>query len=430
MKHKILGFLSVLPTIIVLGSGYAQAQTPGRIPIFDQPATGTCNFAIGNDCIDSVITQDASGNIGIATTSPLARLDVAAGNINLENSTATSGNVLKGGSFFLHNFGPANVFLGIGAGNLAVSGDDNVGIGFIALGSNVDGFSNTAVGGQSLPNNTSGHTNTAIGRAAMQENRTGAFNTAVGRSALLANTVGFNNTAVGVSALQSITENANNTAIGESALTNALGGGNIAVGYRAGALLQSGSDNIYIGDEGPSSESNTIHIGNCLGGLFGCQHRRFFVAGVATTAISGVSVLIDGNGQLGVAPSSGRFKEDIHDMGDASAGLRKLRPVTFHYKEGVEGTGRELQYGLIAEEVAKVYPELVQYSATGEPFTVRYQLLGTMLLNELQRQDRQLDEQRKQIHAQNAQIAELRAQLAAVAHRFEEVGVVVVANKP
>jgi hypothetical protein len=120
-------------------------------------------------------------------------------------------------------------------------------------------------------------------------------------------------------------------------------------------------------------------------------------------------VFVNSSGQLGVLSSSARFKEDIHDMGEASATLRKLRPVTFYYKPEVQSGPRELQYGLIAEEVAAVDPNLVAYSATGEPFTVRFQLLAPMLLNELQRQD--------------AQIAELQAQLAGIASRLSEAGV-------
>ena len=446
---RIFRIASVLSAITLLGAAYARAQTPGQIPIFDQPGTGACNTAGGNDCVDSVITQDSGGNIGIGTTAPIAKLHVAAGSINLEDSTATSGNILKAGNPFIHNFGPVNTFMGAGAGNFSVIGDTNVGIGFIALANLTGGFSNTAVGGLALLSNTIGNTNTAVGRGALQANTEGNLNTATGRSALFSNVIGSANTADGVNALQTNFSGIRNNAMGESALfsnsggnanvaignealrTNPDGGNNIAIGDSSGINLQAGSSNIHIGYPGAAgfSESNTVRIGNCYGGIFGCTHRNFFVAGVATTAVSGVPVLINSNGQLGVAPSSKRFKNEIRDMGEASANLRKLRPVTFYYKPEVQSDARQLQYGLIAEEVAAVYPELVEYSGTGEPFSVRYQLLGTMLLNELQRQDRQLEEQQKQFQAQDAQIAELQVQLAAMARRFEEAGAPVIADK-
>jgi hypothetical protein len=178
--------------------------------------------------------------------------------------------------------------------------------------------------------------------------------------------------------------------------------------------LQSGDSNIYIGDSGGGNESGTIRIGKCLGGIFGCTHTRFFAAGVATTGVSGVQVLVGADGQLGVASSSRRFKEDVRDMGQATEGLMRLRPVTFYYKQAEPGAHRQLQYGLIAEEVAEVYPELVEYSATGEPFTVRYQLLGAMLLNEVQRQQSTID-------AQAAEIATLKRQSARIAEMLERL---------
>ena len=107
------------------------------------------------------------------------------------------------------------------------------------------------------------------------------------------------------------------------------------------------------------------------------------------TATDGVEVYIDSNGQLGTVTSSRRFKKDIHDMGSVTDRLMQLRPVTFRYKEAAENGAHPVQYGLIAEEVAKVYPELVQYDKAGKPFTIYYHLLTPMLLNELQKAHRQ-----------------------------------------
>jgi hypothetical protein len=202
------------------------------------------------------------------------------------------------------------------------------------------------------------------------------------------------------------------------------GNANIAVGTGAGANLTTGSNNIDIGNIAPSNESNTIRIGNS-------GHTRFFATGIYAIPVAGSAVTVNSLGQLGVVPSSRRFKEDVRDMAQSSSGLRSLRPVTFYYKEGP----RELQYGLIAEEVASVYPELVDYSETGEPYTVRYHVLGSMLLNELQSQDRQIQAQAAQIaqleagrkrreverREQEAQIAALRAELKAIANRVNRL---------
>ena len=418
------------------------------------------------------------------------------GNLTMVDSTATAGNILKGGVPFIHNFGGTSTFIGRNAGNLTMSGVDNTASGASALLSNTTGGFNTASGVNALFSNTTGDSNPASGFSALFSNTTGGFNTASGRDALFSNTdgnfntasgtgalfsnttgrdntasgvtalrnntTGFDNTASGVNALFSNTTGDSNTASGRDALfsntdgrfntasgggalrdnstgvrntavgveallsnstgsaniavgmdalrNKTTGNGNIAIGDRAGIDLQAGGSNIYIGNTGGTFESNTIRIGNCLGGIFGCAHSSFFVAGVANTAVAGVQVLISDSGQLGVLASSRRFKDEVRDMGEASAGLRRLRPVSFYYKQAQQGGPRQLQYGLIAEEVAAVYPELVEYSQTGEPFTVRYHLLGAMLLNEVQKQDRQTEEQQQQIHAQAAQIAELKAQ--------------------
>lgn len=276
---RTFGFVTVLTVITVLGLGEARGQTPGQVPVFDQAGTGACNNANGNDCIDSVITQDASGNIGIGTTAPVAKLHVSNGNLNLENSTATSGNILKGGSPFMHNFGPANIFVGAGAGNFMVTGDDNVGIGSNALDNVSSGFSNTAVGGNALRFDTSGDTNTAIGRDALISNTQGSLNTAVGRSAMLGNTTGSANTVMGVSALQS-SNGSGNTAVGELALdNNSTGSYNAAIGMLTlssngtgyyntgiGALADVSAPNLLnataIGYGAVVNASNKIRLGN------------------------------------------------------------------------------------------------------------------------------------------------------------------------
>ena len=208
-------------------------------------------------------------------------------------------------------------------------------------------------------------------------------NTAIGRGALQNNTTSFANTARGRWSLRFNTTGSGNTASGESALRfNTTGFNNIAVGLNAGSSLTTGSNNIYVHSVGVEAESDTIRIG-----AVGTQTRTF-IAGISgvTAAGTAVPVLIDTKGQLGTISSSMRFKEEIRDMGEASSRIMQLRPVTFRYKKENGDGARPLQFGLIAEEVAEVYSDLVQYSATGEANAVLYHLLNAMLLNEVQKQ--------------------------------------------
>jgi len=217
------------------------------------------------------------------------------------------------------------------------------------------------------------------------------------------------NTATGASALSSNTTGSDNTATGASALSsNTTGNGNIAIGFEAGVDATTGDDNIYIGNQGVAAESNTIRIGD------GSIHTRAFIAGIQNP-VSGLptQVLVDTNGQLGTFFSSRRFKEDIRDMGESSSGLMQLRPVQFRYKTEYANGQRPLQFGLIAEEVAPVFPELVQYSATGEAQTVLYHQLPAMLLNELQKQHRQNQVQKEQIAELTERLARLEQVLTA-----------------
>ncbi len=212
------------------------------------------------------------------------------------------------------------------------------------------------------------------------------------------NTTGSNNTASGVSALENNTIGGSNAALGYQALRNSTGGQNIAVGAGAGAALLSGNNDIYLGHPGAASESTTMRLGNI--------QSQTFIAGVATTALpGGVPVFIKANGKLGIQPSSARYKRDIETMGARSEGMLKLRPVTYSYKDDDQGVR---QYGLIAEEVAAVYPELVTRTATGEVQAVRYQELVPMLVNELQRQEQDIQQQRQVTERLQHELAELR----------------------
>ena len=322
----------------------------------------------------------------------------------VESSSSSVGNIFKGPIPFIHNFGSSNTFIGENAGNFTMSGIANTASGVSALSSNTTGNYNTASGSQSLVNNSIGVANTASGYRALNSNTTGNYNTASGYQALSTNTDGIYNTASGFQSLSSNTTGSNNTANGLNALylntsgyqntasgsqalqNNTTGNNNIALGFNAGGNLTTGSFNIDIGNPGVAGESNTIRIG--------ANQTKTFMAGIINfTTPAGVQVIVDANGQLGVISSSRRYKDDIADMDAASMALMKLRPVTFHYKTDHNPSGRTLQYGLIAEEVAEVYPGLVAHSADGHVETVMYQFLPSMLLNEYQKQQRMLAKQ-------------------------------------
>lgn len=230
-----------------------------------------------------------------------------------------------------------------------------------------------------------GYHNTAYGSAALFNVTKSFYNTAVGSYALYS-TIGGSNTGIGYQSLYYNISGNNNTASGFQALWNSIGNNNTAVGYQAGYKLSNGSDNVYLGNAGAATESKTMRLG-------GVQTRAF-IAGVAKSALSGSTVVIQPSGRLGVVASSARYKKDIADMGEQSRKLFALRPVSFQYKE--DDTGQR-QYGLIAEEVAKIYPELVVRDEDGTVESVQYHELIPMLLNELQRQQRTL----QQLEAEN-----------------------------
>jgi hypothetical protein len=281
----------------------------------------------------------------------------------------------------------------------ATAGEDNTGIGEFALNDNTSGSNNTAIGWSALQANSSGSSNTAAGQNALLSNQGGAFNTATGSAALYSNVSGSYNTAVGEGAMYGATGN-DNTAIGQNALKGTVtGSGNIAVGYEASLNVTTGSNNIEIGNKGGAGDNKVIKIGTA-----GMQTKAFIAGIYSNTAVSGLTVVVGSNGELGAVSSSERFKTAIAPMGSNTEKLQQLRPVTFRYKADARGT---LRYGLIAEEVAKVYPELVVRDQKGRTDGVRYDEFAPMLLNEMQRQH-------ATVAAQAAEIRELKQQVAKV----------------
>jgi len=315
--------------------------------------------------------------------------NIVAANVNLQDSaSSTVGNLTKPGGVFMHNFGINGTFAGVNAGNFSMTGSHNSAFGYGALAVNASGLHNTALGTQALAANTSGSANTAAGLFALGNTTSGGGNTAVGWTALSGNVAGSNNTVVG-SGASILSSGSGNTAVGRGALNNnTSGSSNIAIGDSAGTSLSTGNFNIVIGNAGVNGEAQTIRIGTN-----GDQTRAFIagVRGVTTGIGNGIAVLIDSNGQLGTVSSSRDAKDDIADMQDASAGLMRLRPVVFHYRDDHTPAGPRLQYGLIAEEVEGVYPGLVAQDSKGKTETVMYQYLGPMLLNEYQKQQRTIE---------------------------------------
>jgi hypothetical protein len=284
-------------------------------------------------------------------------------------------------------------------------GKDNVALAPEVLADNTTGSYNTASGYQALTSNTTGNYNTASGFEALHSNATGVDNTALGSSALYNNKAGSNNSAFGTNALYSNQHGNYNTAAGQGALRNSTSGSsNTAVGYQAGYLLTTGSNNIDIGNEGAAADAAFIKIG-----IQGTQTATY-IAGIQGTSVSSCTgcgpVYIGPNGQLGVGSSSERFKSEIEPMGASTENLEQLRPVTFRYKSEPQGSR---QYGLIAEEVAKVYPELVIRNLKGEIISVRYDELAPMLLNEAQQQASKIRDLEQQV----AELKNLRQELRA-----------------
>lgn len=374
--------------------------------------TGGHNVGVGLDALKGNTT--GSSNIAIGAYSLLSNatgyLNTAAGYFSLGSNTDGYENVAVGGfSLTQNSFGYRNTSVGAAALAFNTQGTYNAAFGYNALTNNSIGSGNTAIGAGALGLSTTASDNTAVGNGALASNGLGATNTAIGAHALSSNTIGEGNsahgsgalaqiqggsynTAMGVIALSSLSNGNSNTALGALAMGGlTTGGNNIAIGSNAASSLISGSSNIYIGNGGAAFESSTARVGS--------TQTRTFIAGIrsVTTAVNdAVNVVIDSNGQLGTISSSRDAKDDIADMNDASAALMQLRPVTFHYKADHDPAGSRLQYGLIAEEVADVYPGMVA-TKDGKPETVMYQYLAPMLLNEYQKQQRTIETQAHEI---------------------------------
>ena len=362
---------------------------------------GASNTAVG----DSALLYNTTGN-GNSASGALGLAHNTTGNYNTANGY---------GALFANTTGGSNTACGASGLTSNTTGSYNTATGDLALYSNTIGKSNTASGAAALAFNTTGNYNTANGDSALYYNTAGNNNSASGFRALVSNTTGSGNTASGRKALYSNSTGSHNTASGNAALFyNTTGSNNIAIGAAAGIYHTAGNGNIAIGSYGAAGDTATTRIGTA--------QTRTFIAGIrgATTGVSNaIPVLIDSAGQLGTTFSSRRFKEDIRDMGDATARLFELRPVLFRYKQAqTMPAGQEVppEYGLIAEEVAEILPDLVVYDDAGEPLTVKYHILSIMLLNELKRlealQSKQIQELQRDLVALDDRLAAYEARSA------------------
>lgn len=374
--------------------GYANFNTAeGQNALFSL-TTGIYNTALGGQTLHNVRTGGYNTGVG------LNALYFNTASFN----TATGVNAL-----YANTGGNRNTANGVFALRSNQIGMSNTAIGTYALYKNT-ADNNTAIGDSALQNNITGHDNTALGFLALFSSQGGAQNTAIGDSALYGNDasgtgLGSGNTAIGFNALQHNNDGGGNTANGFAALFNNISGdNNVALGRYAGENLDTGDNNIDIGYNvtGVAGESNTIRIGNT-------DISDTYIRGISgTTSAGGMAVYVNSNGHLGTTTSSVRFKDEIKPVGNASQAILALRPVSFRYKKEIDPNGIP-EFGLIAEEVEKVNPDLVIRDQAGKPYTVRYEQINAMLLNEFLKEHSKVERQAHEIQEQKGTVDQLRS---------------------
>jgi hypothetical protein len=399
--------------------GYPNENTAEGNGALFSLTTGVWNTALGF----KALTSNTIGRFNTATgdsalsSNTTGDFNTAVGTDALGSNTTGDGNTATGDAALADNtIGELNTATGVSALLHNTTGADNTATGLQALSCNTTGNDNTATGLLALNSNRTGDDNTATGVNALEANRTGNDNTAIGVQALGSNTTGNDNTATGLLALNFNQTGSNNTATGFRALQhNTSGSRNIALGFLAGGNLTNGSNNIDIGNQGVAGESGQIRIGTP-----GTQTGTF-IAGVRGAAVEGaLPVVVGSTGRLGTLPSSVRFKEAIKPMDRASEAILALKPVTFRYKNQQDTTP---QFGLIAEDVAGVNPDLVVRDENGDIYTVRYDALNAMVLNEFLKEH-------KTVQEQGATIARLQKQIEALSLGLQKMSAQLEVSKP
>jgi hypothetical protein len=443
--------------------GYSAQNTAEGDSALLHLTTGAKNTAIGWYSLSSDTTGSYNTGVGAAaldlnngnenTATGMAALFVNTGSYNTANGAfalfyngAGTDNTAVGDRALQNNTGGSyNNALGYQALFSNQTGTDNEGFGYYALHANIDGGGNIAIGTDAMTNNQHGNDNVAIGANALTQDITNSGNTAVGTNALADtradnntavgeaalgfNNTGINNTAVGWNALGNNTNQSHNTVVGNGAGLGVGGSSNTILGDSAGTSAGAADNNIYIGANvnfggGLLFESGAIRIGDSSPYLSGADSETF-IQGIwqATVGSGGAFVSVNASGQLGTTSSSARFKKDIESMGQSSEVIFSLRPVSFHYK----GDDTNLPcFGLIAEEVAKVNPNLILPDKEGKPWTVRYEQINAMLLNEFLKEHRTVEQQRKDFEAA---LARQQKQIDALTEGLQKVSAQLELNK-
>ena len=400
----------------------------------------------------------AGGNTGLGINA-LGSVNPAVG----INNTAVGFNALADntdgyynvaiGSGALANNTTGDFNMAIGSGALEQNnGNFNLAIGFRTAFMNTTGVHLTGIGAAAMRNNTTAGFNTAIGADALRENTTTELNVAVGDSALTA----FNgtaatdgaNTALGSIALVALTSGQENVAVGRRALQTLTGGSNnVGVGWRAGDGVTTGDDNTFLGSQAGANEGPDVSGVVCLGTSGDTQpagqitDNRTYIGNIYGVAVGGpfpsLPVRVDQDGQLGTVDSSRRFKKDIKPIDQASEGILKLKPVTFHYKDRDNKNDLTPQFGLIAEDVEQVNRDLVIYGKDGKVWSVRYDEVNVMLLNEFLKEHKKVEEQQASIADLKSTVAlqqkgmqVLTAQLKEQAAQIQKVSAQLEASRP
>ena len=397
------------------------------------------NTALGVNALDSVNPAVGINNVAVGFNALTDNTDgfynVAIGSAALANNTTGDFN------------------MAIGAGALEQNnGNFNLAIGFRVLFMNTTGVHLTGIGAAAMRNNTTASFNTAVGTGALRENTTTEFNVAVGDGALAAfNGATFTdgaNTALGSLALNALTSGQENVVVGRRALeTITSGSNNVVMGWRSGDNLTTGNGNTFIGNQAGVNEGPNVDNVICLGNLGDTQAagqvtpNRCFIGNIVNVTTGGpapsVAVVIDQDGQLGTVASSRQFKKDIKPIDQASEAILKLKPVTFHYKDRDVKRDLTPQFGLIAEDVEQVNRDLVVYGKDGKLWTVRYDAVNVMLLNEFLKEHKKVEEQQASIAdlkstvaLQQQEMQVLTAQLKEQAAQIQKVSAQLEASKP
>ena len=394
MKIKVR---SVLALFTFLG---LSAIAPKAQAVVPPPDGGYPNFttAEGQKALFNLITGSAN---------------TAVGWFSLFSDTMGSFNTATGAGTLLFNTANENTAFGAATLLFNTTGAQNTAIGVAALLNNTNGGANTAIGEDALSSNTEGDANTASGFFALLSNTTGSNNTAIGVDAIVNNTMGNSNTGIGFEVLDANDTGSDNTAVGTVALShNTSGSGNIALGVSAGDQINMASNVICIGAAG-EDVSNGCYIGRIFG----------------QTSAGGAGVFINSDGKLGTMTSSQRFKERITPMGDASEALFALRPVTFRYKKEIDSTGTS-QFGLVAEDVENVNPDLILRDKEGKVYSVRYDQVNAMLLNEFLKEHKAFVEEQRTVQVLEATAAQQQKQIEALTAGLQKVSAQLAAASP